>query len=325
MRFPPAPAPLLACDGALASAAYGGVIAIVDTRSGKRTDAQLADSAASAIAFAAGNARVVLHANGRVALASTAAPAWSEEGSAECRGAVYRAVLGKEFLVAAIRTDETTMNLGVWRLSGEALAPLGPAEGLALGASAVHHLYLDEANGRVLLGGVSGRGAFSGEGKPFSAIVGLTPDLPLIWKGDGLPFRPESYLYPLAGGELAIAQRNRLARIDLKALPAIELLSDVAWETPLERTALSPSGEIIAWMWAEEGDAMQLRTAKLSDGKTLSRAHFALAGNFPALGVDDDGVATVVAGQRPDQMLVVRVEADGRVETQSITVPSEPD
>lgn len=324
MRLPHAPAPLLSPTGRLAAASYGRTLGLVHTGDLTRRDLEVPDGG-RAVAFAADDQRVALLADGRLAVTNMRAPKWDETASVACPGAIYRAALGKKVLVAAIRTGDHTMNLGAWRISEAGLEPMGAAEGLALGASAIYHLHLDEANDRVLLGGISGRGAFEGDGKPFTGIVELSSDLPLIWKGGGLPFRPEAYLYPLDGGQLAIAQRNRLARIDLSGLPNVKVVSDVEWETPLERVALSPDGKTIAWMWAEEGDVMQLRTAKASNGKTLSKAQFELAGNFPALAVDDDGVATAVAGQRPDLVHVVRVDADSKIETNSVTVPSEPD
>lgn len=309
----------------MAAVAYNGILALVDTATGTRTDVTLPDSNGSAIAFSADDARVALHNGGRIAVTSTAHAAWNEATSVEARGSVYRAALGKKVLVAAIRSGEHTMNLGAWRIDGDTLAPIGAVAGLELGASAVYHLHLDETNNRVLLGGVSGRGAFSGDGKPFTGIVELTGDLPLVWKGDGLPFRPYAYLYPLEDGQLVITQNDRFARIDLSQLPEVDVAADVEWEPPLERVALSPNGTIMAWTWAQQGDKMRLRTARAGETDPLTEASFALDGNFPALAVDDDGVATVVAGQRPDQLLIVRVDKRDSVETASVAVPSEPD
>ncbi len=327
MRLPHAPVPTLSPTGHLVATAYAGTLGLVHTGDLTRRDVQVPEDG-SAVAFAANDQRVAIHADGRLAVTEVGASKWRAAGSVEYRGAIFRAALGEKVLVAAIRTGEHAMNLGAWRVDGDRLEPLGAAEGLALGASAVHHLHLDEANGRVLIGGISGRGAFSGDGTPFTGIVELTPDLPLIWKGDGLPFRPEGYLYPLAQGHLAITQRNRFAQVDLSDLPVVRVLSDVEWDTPLERVALSPNGKQIAWMWAGDESEMHLRVARLGesgpDSELSSGAHFELAGNFPALAVDDDGVATAVAGQRPNQLLVVHVRGN-KVDTSSVAVPTEPD
>lgn len=324
MRYPHAPAPLLSPDGAFAGVSFADALAIVDTSSGALTDVTLPATDGAAVAFSTDGKRIALHVGGRIAVTSTVAPKRRDAESVECRGAIYRAALGKRLLVAAIRTGEYSMNLGAWRVDGDTLEPLGAAEGLALGASAVYHLHLDEANGRVLLGGISGRGAFSGDGDPFTGIVELTPDLPLIWKGEGLPFRPEGYLYPLAQGQLAITQRNRLAHLDLSALPVVDLLSDTVWDTPLERVAISPNGKHFAWMWAEEGDGVRLRVARFGMDGSTSDVRFQLGGNFPALAVDDEGVATAVVGQRPNLLKIVRIRGE-KASPSTVVVPAEPE
>jgi hypothetical protein len=194
-----------------------------------------------------------------------------------------------------------------------------------MGALAVYRLHVDETRGRILVAGVTGAQALSGEGKPFTGIFGLAPDYPLLWKGEGLPFQPHGYLYPLHKGALAITQRDRLARLTLNNLPDVQVVDDHAFATPLERVALSPDGAMLAWMWAGEGDEMFLRAADVQSETPIVGVAFALNGNFPALAVDDDGTATVVAGARPDQMRIV-VAAPGReAQMRSVAVPAEPD
>ncbi len=324
MRLPNAPAPILSPSGAQAAVVQDNVLALIDTATGARRDIAL-PAHGSGVAFAPDDARLAVAAGNAVALLRVGASALAQVRAA-LPGALFRWVLGREVLVAVLRSGERESVLCAWRVGDDdSLTPLGPPDGLALGALAVYHMALDEARGRVLLGGVRGRGAYSGDGTPFTGSVGLTPDLPVLWKGEGLPFTPHAYLYPLEDGDLVITQRDRMARLSLNALPDVEVVDERAFDTPLERVALSPNGRLLAWMWAGEGDAMNLHVAHVAGLQPVASGRFTLAGNFPALAVDDAGTATIVAGARPDQMLVVRISAGQGVRTQSVTVPAEAD
>ncbi len=297
MRIPNAPAPVLSPSGRLAAVVEADQLALIVTRSGQRRDIAL-PATSGGVAFASDDTHVAVAAGARAAILRADVTEWPAQ-SVALHGSLFRWVLGRTTLVAIMRSGTRATQLCAWQLEAGALTPIGPPEGLALGTLAVYHMALDEVRGRVLIGGITGSGAYSGDGKPFTGIVGLTPDLPVLWKGEGLPFQPHGYLYPLHGGGLAVTQRDRLARLALNALPEAQVVDDHAFATPLERVALSPDGRMMAWMWAGDGDAMFLRAADVISETPIVGVSFALEGNFPALAVDDDGIATVVAGARP--------------------------
>ena len=324
MRLPAAPAPVLSPTGHHAAIVEDARAALVDLSSGRRVDLDL-PATGSGAAFAPDDRRVALGAAREVALVAVDNPTWPAAGNAHLPGSLFRMALGNETLVAVVRTGTRNMSLCAWRTEGEALTPLGDPAGLDMGALAVYHLHVDEARERILVGGITGAQALSGDGKPFTGIFGLAPDYPLLWKGEGLPFEPHGYLFPLHNGGLAVTQRDRWARLTLDALPAVQVVDDHAFETPLERVALSPDGHMLEWMWAGDGDDMLLRVADVLSETPIVDVAFTLDGNFPALAVDDDGTATVVAGARPDQMLIVTAAPGRDVKQRSVTVPVEPD
>lgn len=324
MRLPSAPAPVLSPSGHYAAVIQDDVVAIVKTATGRRTDVAL-PAEAHAAAFAPDDGHIALSAGSEVGLLSLHAPKWPEAGATEPAGSVFRLALGKGYLVAVLRNGARTMRLCAWRVEDDGLIPLGDPAGLDMGALAVYHLHVDEARGRILVAGLTGAQALAGDGKPFTGIFGLATDFPLLWKGEGLPFRPHGYLYPLADGVLGITNRDTLAVVSLDALPQAKVMHTTVWPTPLERTALSPDGRRLAWMWAGDENEMSLNVGTPSDPAPAEEAHFTLDGNFPALAVDNAGLATLVAGARPDQMLIVSAAPGRDVETQSVTVPAEPD
>ncbi len=259
MPHPPSQrgAPVLSQSGQFAAVIEGVQAAIVTTATGKRVDVALPASGGGA-AFVSDDKHVAICAGGEVDLLSTKAPKWPSKGVAELAGGLFRLALVERFLVAVIRGGGRTMSLFAWRIEEGAFVPMGEPADLDMGALAVYHLHVDEARGRVLVAGITGAQALSGDGKPFPGIFGLAPDYPLLWKGKGLPFQPHAYLYPLHKGALAITQRDRLARLTLADLSKVQVVDDHPFETPLERVALSPDGHMLAWMWAG-ADAQRCR------------------------------------------------------------------
>lgn len=325
MRLPLPPAATLAPSGHLAAVAYGPLLALVDTRTAARTDLSLPGTL-QGIAFAPDDQGMALAVGGALSWLPTGASEWPQDRGESLPGDPFRMVTGRSHVAVVARSGERTMSLCGFRISGGALTPVG--EGRDLGAVAVHRLHLNEEASDaplVVLGGVRGRQALSGEGKHFTGLMRLAPDYPLLWKGDDLPFSPHATLYPLAGGTLGITNRTTLVRMDLSHEENPAVVDAQRWPTPLETVALSPNGRRLAWMWAGDGNAMHLQAATPDDPQPQVDVRFAMDGNFPALAVDDEGTVTVVWGSRPDWLHILRA-ASGEAATQTrIQVPAESD
>ncbi|MGL4649015.1 MAG: hypothetical protein ACRC1H_06390 [Caldilineaceae bacterium] len=324
MRLPLPPAPILSPTGHTAAAAWLNHLAIVNTADGHRTEFD-APANLQSIAFDGSDAGAALATGDSLAWLPLSALAWPEEGTTNLPAPAYRMVLGPTRIATVARSGERTLALYGYTLADGQIAPIGSGEGRDLGATAAYRLHLDDQRGRVLLGGVKGRHALSGEGTPFDGLMEISADYRLLWKGDGLPFAPHAHLYPLADGSAAFTERHRLVTMSLEnpQQPRVARIQD--WPTPLETVALSPDGRYLAWMWSGSGFNMHVQAALIDYSQPILDHQFWLDGLFPALAVDNAGVVTIAWGTRPHWLNLLRVAPDLEPVTLQVVAPAEPD
>lgn len=221
-------------------------------------------------------------------------------------------------LVGTARFSDARTTLCAWR--GDALTAASPAGGYPLGAVAAYRVMLNAAENRVLLTGSTGPGAYSGGARRFVGLIALQPDsITVLWKGEGLPFEPDGYLYPLVGGRFAAYRRDLLAIASLhgsgSAGAALSAKVDAQYAlAELETVALAPDGTHAAWMWGSNPDQpVHVRVARLADGAIVNEGSLPGSGAFPAIAVNATGRVTLAYSHIPDQLTLWTL-ADGRFE-----------
>ena len=232
------------------------------------------------------------------------------------------AVGGDPFLVVAVeRVDEHQTALAAWR--GDDLTTWSPAQ--PLGTTAAFTVEVDAPRERVVLGGRRGKGGFDGRGDRFSGALRLSDNgVTRIWNGEGLPFAPDGYLYPLEEGRLGVYGRDELVVLDLPDDDGEP--SHIVGRSPLAGAvgvAMSPGGKYLAWQReatitvCPRGDTTDLRTIQMPDQPVD-------VGEFLSLAVDDGGLVTVAAGAHPGRIRIFTAD-DGELTFRGeVTVPHEP-
>lgn len=222
---------------------------------------------------------------------------------------MFRVSVGDKGLVAGALNFSTAHNtLYLWR--GTHLIPLLPGDGEALGEVAPYHLLLDETTNRVLVWGLIGPGAYSGEGERFVRLFELTTTgLQTLWKGEGIPAQTNGFLMPLARGNLGVYDREQLS-----ILPAItesgQTIVPLTTYTlgNLEKTATSPDGTHLVWLWSNDLQHYQIRVIQLNDATVITDASIDTIGWFPAIAVNNQGQATLIYSEKPHRVLAFMVE-----------------
>ena len=320
MRIPSPPAPWMSASGSLIATLYDRSVTFIDGRSGSRIGEITLGHAASSMAWSPVSSLCAVGGNDRLTLVR----AGSEPevlGSAGAGGAPWRLAVGEDpLLVAAVaRVSEHESTLCAWR--GERLEPLvGPEP---LGATAVFSLVLDAPRGRALLGGRRGRGGFSGGGERFTGVVRLGDrSIELVWKGVGLPFDPDGYLFPLEGGRLGVHSRDELVVLELPddASGGARQVFRAA-VAGAEAIVTSPRRTLIAW---PAGGVVQVARADTAEVVASLRMPEDI-GSFLVLAVDDDGRVTAAGGSRPNIVHVFGSDGDQLALLGDVAVPAEPD
>jgi hypothetical protein len=221
---------------------------------------------------------------------------------------LYRVAVGEDCLVAAtLAFSEAQSTLCIWR--GEQLDPILSGQGEPLGMVAPYHIRLDEKTNHILLWGLTGRGAFSGDGEPFVRLFSVTQNsVKRQWAGEQMPFKRRGFLFPLQDGGLGIYDREKLIVLPLdihthNMLPVAEYAFN-----NLERVAISPNGTYIVWLWHDAQERYHLCTAQLDTGAVLNEITFDHLGHFPMIAIDNDGHASLTFSEKPDRILAFIVE-----------------
>lgn len=319
MRIPAPPAPWISPDGSLIATLYDRSVTFIDGRAGSLVGDLTLGHAASNLAWSPSSSRCAVAGDGQLTLVR----AGSEPEvlvAAGAAGVLWRLALSEDplLVVAVARTSEQEATLWAW--SGEGLEPvLGPE---SLGATAPYSLLLDGPRRLALLGGRKGRGGFSGGGERFTGLVRLGErSIELLWKGEGLPFDPDGYLFPLAGGRLAVHGGDELVVLEL-ADDGLGGAREV-FRAPLvgaEAVVASPGKTLFAW---RSDGAVRVARADTADVVAVVRMPEDL-GSFPVLAVDDDGCLTAAASSRPNIVHVFGSDGDQLMLRDDVAVPAEP-
>jgi hypothetical protein len=262
---------------------------------------------------------VALSPHGRYALAAgedrlsilDSTASWGVVHQLTLPASLFRAAMGDGGMTVGVvaSQDGGDSTLLAWRPDGSpALDP-----GVALGDSTPFGLALDEQRKRILLWGASGPGSIHGVGDRFVRLVSVAGDSHLVvWAGPSPIGELVEYVMPLAFGDIGVYDRDRLVRISPDTHP--EDIASIVDSYPLgnlENLVTSPDGRLVAWRWSESGVAPteRLRVVRLADGTVLDRAEYEEVGVFPSIAVDNNGVVTLVATQRPNRLVVRRLSA----------------
>jgi hypothetical protein len=210
--------------------------------------------------------------------------------------------------------------LGLWH--GQRLTPLLGADLYSLGETLPDFVHLDAANGRVLVYGLQGAGAFGGSGAPYLHLFAFATDLvdaaPLrtVWQGEGIPFALNGVVMPLASGAVGVYHR---AQLSVHQTPDWAAGQQHALQE-LETVVCSPDGRWLAWLWnSSAGNAVHYHLAKLRLGETTpQQITFADLGAFARFAINNDGAITLVYGEKPNTLRTFKVVGETLQQTAQI-------
>ncbi len=230
-------------------------------------------------------------------------------------GRLFRLAVGDTGLVVGAEAHDGAAAFHAWQ--GGKLQPLFPPDGRDLGRVAPYSLLLDATTSMVLLSGLAGQGAMSGNGTRFVRLAQFShTGLQVLWGGVGSPIaEPNGYLFPLAYGRLGVYDRDRLIILDPIGDPKHpgRIIVEYAFGD-LETVVASPAGTHIAWLWSNSAaEGFQIRAARLTDGTIIHAAAGEHLGRFPALAVTDEGRPVIAYGERPNHILAWTVSDDALV------------
>ncbi len=302
MRKQPAPMVVLSGNGRTAVCANDAWVDLLDLQTGAAITLRLSHET-TIVALSPTAAFLVVAGYERLSCFDCRSSVVSLIADIPIEGRLFRLAVGDDGLVVGVTATDETAALHAWR--GDTLAPLLPPEGHELGQVAPYSLLLDAATRGVLLAGLAGQGAMSGAGERFVRLMGLGDgEAHTLWEGADSPLRePNGYLFPLAGGNLGMYNRDRLLVVDLAfdtERPG-RILEEHRFGD-LETVVSSPDGAHIAWLWsADEG--WRIRTARLGDGVIVETASIEQVGRFPALAVSNAGRPVLAYGERGNRLL----------------------
>jgi|GEM_PF-4496360 len=299
-RIPLPPAAVLSQNGVLAGSVYGPDLSLLNLASASLASVTLPHEA-RLLAFSPRGTYLAVAGGQHVTLLRPEPP-YPVLGTVAIPAPLFRLAVAEEGTVVGVLNfggERTT--LGVWR--GAELRADFVGEGTPLGRSAPFQLLLDGARERVLLAGVRGPSAFSGGGERFIALLSLEAgQVAVSWKGEGLPFPPERFLFPLADGRLGVTAGSELAVVALPPEVAESRVISRVGLPDLEKVAASPGGAYLAVLNGMGPDTeSRVRLARL-DGEILGEAPFRGLGSFPALAVGDAGRVAIVSSERPNRL-----------------------
>ncbi len=320
MRKPLPPFPFLSQDGRLVACLSENELTLLNTQDRSATRLHLPHEGLH-VAFAPRTSLLAVAGYSQVSLLA-GQPPYELRATAETPAPLFRLALADEgWLVGAANFDERETNLCSWR--GEKLQPSFTGAGEPLGRVAPFQLYLDAPRQRVLLSGRAGYGAYSGGGERFTQLLALSSaGAQVIWRGEGLPFEPDGYVFPLAEGRLGIFQRSSLLELSFSpAATAPQVVLSHPMFTELETLVASPGGNYLAWLWGVgPGDTAHLRTARLTDNAPVGEAAFDNLGYFPSIAIDDEGQTILVFSELPNRILVLALEQGQLFKRAELTV-----
>jgi hypothetical protein len=307
-------------DGSLIATLYGSSVTFIDGRAGTLLGDIKLDHAATNMAWSRSSPLLVVSGDDRLTLVRAGSDP-EVIRSAGAAGALWRLALSEQplLVVAVARTSEHESALSAWH--GEGLEPLlGPEP---LGATAAFSLLVDPSRRLALLAGRKGRGGFSAGGDRFTGLVRFGEgSIQLLWKGEGLPFDPDGYLFPLAAGRLGVHSRDELVVLELPDDPSGTAQEVFRARLPeAEAVVASPARTLLAWR--TDG---AVRVARADTAEVVAEVAAPTdIGSFPALAVDDDGAVTATASDRPNIVHVFGSDGDRLALRGDVVVPAEPD
>lgn len=308
--IPTPPFTVLSTDGRLAAAEQGGQIQLIDVQAGAGRPLELPHGAQI---YALSPLATYLAAadDETLTLLTTAAPD-RPAATIALAEPLFRLAVGDGGLVVGVSADEEggTGTLYAWR-DGQALPWLGG--GHDLGELTAFELHLAEEWHRLLICGVAGPGSYYGEGDPAVRLFEIDDQgISELWDGAGLPVaEPNGCLLPLATGNFGVYDGHQLAILSPdQPRAAIATPVETLDLGDLETVVASPDGRFVAWFFSDDSDLetpFRLKVARLADGQLLDACTFSELGQFPALAVDNDGAATLIAGEMPAAVAISRL------------------
>lgn len=323
MRIPTPPFPILSANGEYIAVPNQHELTLIKVEDGAANTNQLPFHVFN-VAFSPSATQAVVSGSEQIVFFKPQ-PAFTPGAKATIPAPLFRMTLGENgVLVGAAKFNDSKTNLCVWH--GEQLQPAFSGEGYALGSVAPYHLRLNRPGTRVLVAGASGRGAYSGEAKRFVGLVNLSQDhIDVVWKGEGVPFQPNGFLYPLAEDRLGIYQRDELAIMSLKVeanSASVEEITRYPF-TNLETLVVSPAGNYVAWIWGTGPDATShVQVAQLSDGKIVDEGTIDNLSYFPSIAVNNAGRVTLAYSEKPNRVLALTLENGQFTQRAMVEIPN---